>query len=691
MSAKTGISRRDFIKLTAGSGAALVLGFYIPSKRETLAAASTGEAASEFEPNAYLVIDTDGNVTLRIHRSEMGQQIQTAVAMILAEELEADWTTIQLVQAPADRVYGDQNTGGSASISGSYHVLRQAGATARLMFIQAAAQLWGVEPDACYAENGMVIHEPDGQQLSYGDLVGTAAQLPVPSTRDVPLKDPADFRIIGTPMGQFNELDIVTGRAVYGSDIKLPGMLYAAIARCPVFGGSLVSYDSSAAEAIDGVLQVVDASNRVVVIANSTWAAIEGRDMLDITWNEGQYADLDSDGIRATLIERVESIAGEAGNDSGITMIEADYETPYLAHATMEPMNCTADMRDDGGDIWSPTQNRQGAQSTAGSLVSLSPGTINIHVPMIGSGFGRRLQNDYTGEAAVLSKMIGAPVKVVWTRDDDMQHDYYTAVSYHRMRAGIDADGNPVSWEHYVATPESNNSIGSRIPYDISQQYRANSVSFPVPTGAWRAVFSNQNAFANECFIDELAAAAGKDPYAFRMELLPDSDPMKPVLERAATKAGWGTPLPEGWARGIACHSTFNVTPVAQVVELSLDGDTIRVHRVVCAIDCGVVINPDGVIAQMEGGIAFGLTAVLKGEITLKNGRVEQSGFRNYRPLRIGEMPKIEVYLMDSTRSPSGVGEMGVPPIAPAVANAVSVLTGKRVRSFPIRIAELAD
>ena len=657
------LSRRDFLKLTGTAGAGLVLAVYLdacaPATPEIALVTPTDStpvpgSPFDWEPNIYLNLDNNGILTVIAFRSEMGQGIRTALAMLVADEMDIDWGDVRIEQALADSKYGDQSTGGSLSIKDNYDSVRKAGAVARQMLVNAAAQFWGVEADGCQTEAGHVIHPNRQPKIAYGDLVEEAARMKVP--RDVQIKEESQLRLIGTDVGHWDTPDIITGKAIYGLDVRLPDMVFAVIARCPVFGGSFSSYDEVAALAVPGVRQVVELGKSIAVVAENSWAAIQGRDALNVTWDEGKKADLSSEGLRAAALDGLPK-PGSVGKDE----IDAVYEIPYEAHATMEPMNCTAHVHDDICEVWAPTQNPQEVQRNVSAATKIPQKNVMVHVPLIGGGFGRRLQADYAVEAAQVSQAIQAPVQVFWTRDDDLQHDYYNDMSV-----------------QYVSGSLSN----VRMP---RIQKRGGS---GVPTGAWRSVGHFTEAYSTQCFIDEMAAATQRDPLDLRLELYDNR--AAAVIKLAAEKAGWGDPLPAGWGRGLAYHATFGVTHVADVAEVSVDEDgNVRVHRVVCAVDCGKVVNPDNVAAQMESGIVFGLTAALKAEATLKDGRIQQSNFHDYPLLQMSEMPIVEVYIIESDNRPTGIGEMGVPPIAPAVANAVYAATGRRVRHIPIRPEDL--
>jgi isoquinoline 1-oxidoreductase beta subunit len=733
------VSRRRFLKICPTAGAGLVLGCYLPPLGKSAAAQTASTAA--FTPNAFIRIDTSGQVTIWAAKSEMGQGVRTALPMIVAEELDADWTRVRIEQADLDRKYGSQLTGGSLSVRTSWDPLRKAGAAGRTMLIAAAAQQWGVEPDSCRAEQGFVIHTASNRRLSYGELAAAAAKLPVPA--EVKLKDAKEFRLVGTPVKRTDTPMKVDGSGIFGLDVRVPGMLYAVIERCPIFGGELESFDAAKAKAVPGVRQVVEIkraelthpfTNRVAgaghqhympggvaVIANSTWAAMEGRRALTVKWKEGEHAQLSSASLRETF-EKLAQIPGKVLRNEGdveqalaqaAKKIEAVYELPFLAHAPMEPVNCTAHTTDNGCEVWGPTQIPGAAQAAIAHALKLPLDSIKVHVTLLGGGFGRRLNQDYTVEAALVSRAAGTPVQVVWTREDEIQRDYYRPASYHKLAAALDAQGNPTAWLHRHVSPSIDAFYqGTGIPNPESSEI--NPQDFPaitipnarveyalantvVPRGWWRAVESSVNPFVMQSFLDEIAAAGGHDPVALRLKLLAsprrvgnfDTGRLRRVIELAASKGDWGKPLPKGRGRGIAAHFCFR-SYVAQVAEVAVAADgKVRVERVVCAVDCGTAINPDIVKAQMEGGIAFGLSAVLRSAITLKDGRVEQSNFHDYQVLRINEMPMVEVHIVPSQEAPGGIGEPGVAPLAAAVGNAIFAATGKRVRRLPVRAQDL--
>jgi isoquinoline 1-oxidoreductase beta subunit len=724
------VDRRGFLKVGAAAGAGLVLGFYIPWER----AASAQETKSPDPFNAWVRIDKDGRVTLIVAKSEMGQGVRTGLPMILAEELEVDWTNVRVEQAPTrPDIYRHMGTGGSSSTRESWMPLRQAGAAARQMLIAAAAQTWSVGKETCFAEKGAVVHQPTGRRLSYGELVEAASKLPVPDFAAVPLKKPEAFRIVGKATPRTDTPAKVDGSAIFGMDVRVPGMVYAVVARCPTFGGKVARFDATKAKAVPGVQHVVEippgpahSTGGVAVVADTTWAAMKGRDALEIEWDHGPHANESSQ----TLRQQFESLSQKPGKEvrnegdavavleRAAKKVEAIYEMPFQAHATMEPMNCTVDIRADRAEVWAPTQAPDWTQGTVAAVARIPPQSVTVHTTFMGGGFGRRYQADFVVEAAQISKAVGKPVKVVWTREDDMQHDFYRPLAYHRLSAALDETGAVTAWMDRIHStsirifwdpPERARPEGQEISGAVDVPYAAANVRVEyaniesgVPRAWWRSVEHSFNAFAVESFIDEVAAAAGMDPLQFRLRLLQeprqikssemvlDTQRLKKVLELVAEKSQWGTPLPTGHARGVACHFSF-FTYIAQVAEVSVDKTgAIRVHRVVCAVDCGTPINPDQVKAQMESGIVYGLTAALKGAITIDKGRVQQSNFHDYAMVRINEAPAMEIHIVPSTEAPTGTGEPGLPPIAPAVANAVFAATGKRVRRLPIRTQDLA-
>ncbi len=707
-------SRRNFLKVTAVSGGGLLLGFYLPPK--SARGADRGATDQEFAPNAFIRIGADNTTTFIASKAEMGQGVYTSLSMLIAEELEVDWGAIQVESAPVDSVYnhtqfGMQITGGSTSVSSSWEQLRKAGAAARMMLVEAAADLWGVDTESCRAANGYVLHAASDRKASYGELARLAAEVIPPV--DVKLKAPKDFKIIGKSTKRLDSYAKIHAQAQFGMDVKIPGMLTAVIARPPVFGAKLKSLQANKAKALPGVKHVVPINAGVAVVGTGFWAAKRGRDALRIDWDEGENATLSSDALR----KRYAEIAGKPGlsarkdgNAEAVLArahqtIEAIYEVPYLAHAPMEPLNCVVDLRDDRCEIWTGTQFQTGDRQAAAKVAGLDPEQVRIHTLYLGGGFGRRANpaSDFVVEAVELAKAVETPVKVVWSREDDIRGGYYRPMFYSKLSAALGKANNPVAWSHRIVgqsivagTPFSGmikdgvdiTSVegAATLPYsipNISVDYHPVTLNLPVLW--WRAVGNSVHGFVTEGFVDELAHASGSDPFAFRRQLLTEHPRLKTVLEWVADKADWDKPLPAGIGRGIAVHESFG-SVAAQVAEVSVDeGGNVKVHRVVCAIDCGLAVNPDGVKAQMESAIVFGLSAALYGEITLKDGRVQQSNFHDYRVLRMDEMPRIEVHIVPSKQTaPTGVGEPGVPPIAPAVINAVFSATGRRLRRLPI-------
>jgi len=704
---RTTVTRREFLQTASVAGAGLVIGFHLPvGGRRGVA------SPAPFAPNAWLRINPDESVLVVVDRSEMGQGVTTALPMLVAEELEADWSKIKIEFAPADKAYinpmfGMQGTGGSTSVRAAYTPLRKAGAAAREMLVTAAAETWGVDKAECHAEKGAVIHTSSKRRLPYGRLTVRAATLPVPD--GVPLKESRDWKILGTRVPRLDTPSKVNGSAGFGIDVKVPGLLVGVVARSPVFGGKLKSFDATKAKAVPGVRHVVPVSRGVAVLADGYWPAKKGRDALELTWEEGPTASVSSLTISQLFAQRAEqagAVARHEGDAQGAlpgaaSQVDAVYELPFLAHATMEPMNCTAHVRADGVDIWAPTQFQTGAQGVGAAIGGVPAEKVKVHTTYLGGGFGRRFELDFIQEALEASKATSAPVKVIWSREDDIQNSLYRPASYHHLRAGLDAGGQPVAWTHRIVAPSIMARVfpdtvkngldeeavegGMGMPYTVPNvhvDYVLTDTGIPV--GFWRSVNNSYNAFAVETFIDELAYAAKKDPYEYRRDLLGKAPRHLGVLNLAARMADWGSSLPAGRARGIAVYKSFE-SYVSQVAEVSIDKDgVVHVHRVVCVVDCGPVVNPGIVEAQMQSGIVFGLTAALWGEITIDQGHVQQSNFHDYRVLRMGEMPVVEVHIVPSTESQGGVGEPATPPIAPAVCNAIFALNGKRIRKLPI-------
>jgi isoquinoline 1-oxidoreductase beta subunit len=718
ISAGARVDRRGFLKTGMAGATGLVIGFYLPGRFETLAA-SPIVMKTPVALNAWMRIGIDDSVTILIDKSEMGQGILTALCMLAAEELECDWKKIRTEFAPAAKEYfnpafGMQGTGGSSSVRSSWDPMRKAGAAAREMLVEAAARKWSVEKSTCRAENGAVLHDATKRKLTYGSLAEAAAKLPVPA--NVPLKDPKQFRVIGKSTKRLDTPDKVNGSAEFGIDVRRSGMLYAVVARCPVFGGKVSSFDAAKAKAVPGVKKVVQISGGIAVVADSTWAAMQGRRALEVMWDEGANANVSSESISKLFAERAAQPGAEARKEGDTSAalagaankIEAVYEVPFLAHATMEPQNCTAEVRADGCEVWAPTQFQTIAQNVAAKITGLKPENVLIHTTFLGGGFGRRAAPDFIADAVETSKAVNAPVKVTWSREDDMQHDFYRPASYARLEGGLDANGWPVAWTTRVACPSIMNAFfpGSvknnldptsvegveNLPYSIPNilvDYQLTETGIPV--GFWRSVGNSQNGYFSESFIDELAAAGKKDPYELRRRLLDKAPRHLGVLELAAQKAGWDKPLPAGRYRGIAVLFAFE-SYGAQVVEISVNRSAraLKVHRVVCAVDVGRVVNPTNIAAQSESAVVYGLTAALHGAITVSRGRVTQTNFNNYPMLRMDEMPVIETHIVPSEEKPTGAGELSTPPVVPALCNAIFAATGKRIRRLPIRPEDLA-
>ncbi len=699
---RANLNRRGFLKAGAATAGGLFIGFHLPEGNK-LEAAPTGAA----KLNAYIHVGSDDIVTFSIAKSEMGQGPMTSLSQILAEELDCDWKQVRTEFAPVDPAYGPlQGTFGSMSIRTSWGPLRKAGASARDMLLDAAAQKWGVAKSQLRTDRGQVINTATNAKLSYGSLADAAGKLTAPAK--VAVKDPKDFRLIGTSAKRLDTPLKVNGSAEFGIDARRPGMVYAVLARCPVFGGKVASFDATKAKAVPGVKDVVQISRGVAVIADNTWSAMEGRRALQVQYDEGKNANLSSASIRELFVNLAAKPGAVARNDGdvnaalagGAKKLEAVYEVPYLSHAPMEPMNCTADVRPDSAEVWVSTQIQTAAMGTTAKITGLSPDKIQIHTMFLGGGFGRRGGDDFVGEAVEISKAIGKPVKLTWSREDDMQHDLYRPASYAKFEGALDQNGWPVAWNTRVVCPSfgglRNGVDRTSVEGIIDLEYTIPNFhvdyhppDVDIPTTYWRSVGFSQNCFFSESFLDELAVAAGKDPLEFRRHLLTKSPRLLGVLELAAEKAGWGKPLPAGHARGIAVVNNIG-SYNAQVAEVSVDQGKLRVHRVVCAVDCGHVINPAGVEQQIQSGIVYGLSAMLKDAITIERGRVEQGNFNHYDVLRINEMPVVEVHIVPSQAAPGGIGEASTPTIVPAVANAIFAATGKRLRKLPIRSEDLA-
>lgn len=734
MSSTLEISRRSFLKWSATVSGSLLFTLYVQN--------TEAQGTGSFSPGAFIRIDSDGTITLWSKNPDMGQGVKTSMPMILAEELDADWAHVKVEQADLDPKYGGQGSGGSDSIRADWDEHRNTASVARQILILAAAQTWNLPPSECVTMNSEVMHSASGKKISYGGLVSAAAKIDAKGIKPQ-LKDPKDFRIIGTRIHGVDNKKIVTGQPIYGIDFRVPGMLFAVIARCPVIGGKPVSFDNTETMKVPGVKQVVQFDGLpnptrlkpgVAVVATSTWAAIKGREALKVKWDEGPHATESTEKLSRWFAEtavKPGTILREAGNfDQAFTAakfkIEADYEAPFLPHATLEPQNCTAHVREGVCDVWGPMQMPDSAQTVVAEATKIPQANVKIHITRLGGGFGRRLMSDYAADAAVVSQKINAPVQIVWTREDDMQHDYYRTASHHRVRIGADAQGNPVAWAHHLmsvsrnsyrgGTPaEATETYGTFAPRsaDAKNEYELDLVPCLIPNmrieytqpdcgmpvGAWRAPSHNFTAFALESAIDEIAHASGRDAVELRMQMLGtmkdypstsdelspyNPDRLKGVLQLAAEKGNWGKKAAAGIGRGIASHYTFG-SYAAVCMDVSVDRDkTLKIHRVVIALDCGIPVHTAGLEAQAQGGVIDGLGTTLFGEITFRDGRIEQNNFDGYRLIRNAEVPPVEVFIVPSKERPTGFGEMALPPTCPALGNAIFAASGIRIRKLPM-------
>src|SRR5262250_3150827 len=711
MSGEAQITRRSFLASVAAVGGALALGFEIP-----FGPRATHASTPAREITAWIVIEPDETVIIRVAKSEMGQGSFTALPMLVAEELDCDWSKVKAEFAPPhenrrrDRVWGNMSTGASRSISASQNDLCRAGATARAMLIAAAAARWNVPDAECAAAQGVITHLPSGRNITFGRIAAAAADIAPPA--QVALKAPKDWTLIGTRQRRVDVADKIAGKPIYAIDVRLPNMLYAAIVQCPVFKGTLKSVDETKLADMKGIRRVVKRPDAVAVVADSWWRAKKAAEVLPVSWDAGDNASVSSNTISAHLHEALTAADARVGRNDGdvdralgqaVKRIEADYEVPFLAHATMEPQNCTARVTAELVEIWVPTQDGETALAIAADAAGVPPGKVVVHKMMLGGGFGRRgIFQDFVRQAVVIAKEVGQPVKLVWTREEDVRHDFYRPVAAARMTAGLDANGMPVAWKIRTAGQSIIAAVSARVmqfgvdrnflqglledmPYDVPN-YRVDFAmrNTHVPVGVWRSVNHSQNAFFKESFIDEMAHAAGADPYLFRRKLLARRPRELAVLDAAATRAGWGTSLLEGMFRGIALHNSQS-SICAQVVEASVAGDgKVRVHRVISAIDAGHVVNPLTIEMQTDCVDVTATTAALYGEITIKDGRVEQGNFHDYPMLPLAEMPRVETVIVPGDGW-GGIGETAVPPLAPALCNALFAATGKRIRSLPLK------
>ncbi|HEV2402446.1 MAG TPA: xanthine dehydrogenase family protein molybdopterin-binding subunit [Candidatus Sulfotelmatobacter sp.] len=725
------ISRRKFIAGAAVAGAGLVIG--VRFSDALLHGQESDKVVQKKIVNpfeAYVHVKPDGKISLIVAKSEMGQGIKTGLAMILAEEAAVDFDSVNVEQADTrPDLYEHMGTGGSGSTMENFMPLRRAGATVRDLMITAAAQKWNVSKKDCEAKHGTVVHEQSGRKATYGEFVAAAMKLPLPDPQKVELKDESQFEIIGHATPRVDIPPKVNGSAGFGLDVRVPDMLFAVIARCPTFGGKAAKFDAANAKSVPGVVDVFEipalgadkfTAGGVAVVAKSTWAAMKGREALGVTWDRGAAASETTESMSAALREAAHKSGKRVRNDgdvdkvlsNGAKKVDAVYELPLLAHATMEPMNITVYARGSDAEVWAPTQSPDWVQGTVAQVLGLKPDKVVVHTTYMGGGFGRRYMADFPAEGAQIAKKVGKPVQLVWSREDDMTHDFYRPATCHRFQGAIDSNGHPVAWFHTMASTsikgywdpkadaaEDESGGAKQVPYAIPNvRLEFNGVESAVPRAWWRSVENSFNGFVVESFIDELAVAAGKDPFEFRRSLLvkpanwkakgdddPDPARLRGVLELAAEKAGWGRPLPKGSGRGIAAFFSFG-SYFAEVAEVTVKGNDFKINRIVAAVDCGQIVNPESVRSQTEGAIIYGLSAALKNEITLKNGAVQETNFDAYDPIRISEAPPIEVHLTKSMEDPGGMGEPGLPPLAPAVANAIYAACGQRLRKMPFSL-----
>jgi isoquinoline 1-oxidoreductase beta subunit len=717
MNKATRINRRDFLRTSALAGGGLLISFAVPAKAGRLLSVSPPATALL---NAFLRIGEDNSIHIILSKVEMGQGIWTTLPMLIAEELDCDWNKINVEHHPPGK--GDdfkesifaKSTGGSDSTCSEFDRYRRAGATARTMLVNAAAKRLGVKPEACKTENGFVI--AGDQRISYGAVATEASTLPIPSVK---LREPGEWKYIGKSQKRLDNPGKINGQAQYGLDVQFPGLLTAVVAHAPVFGGKVRSFDATKAKTITGVRDVVQIPEGIAVLGDHYWAAKLGLDALTIAWDHGVNEKIDThqqlEEYRA--LSKTKGIVSQQKGDAATALqkavkkIDAEFIFPYLAHAPMEPLNCTVKIHEDTCEVWTGAQNPLLHQEEIAAFLGFTPDKVLLHTPFLGGGFGRRgsFKSDWIMEAVHIARASGKFIKLVWSREDDIKGGYYRPVYLHNVQIGVGSDGLPVAWQHRIVgqslfenTVLANDIVANGIDYSSisgvhgspylyaipDHSVELHTTSVDVPVLAWRSVGHTHCCFAMETLIDELATMASKDPVEYRRVLLKDHPRALAALNLAAEKAEWSKPLPAGRFRGVAVHAAMG-SYVSQIVELSVDDQKIRIHRVVCAIDCGLAVNPDGVRAQMEGGIVYGLTAALYGEITLEKGRVQQSNFNDYRMLRMPEIPAIEVYIVPSTGKMGGAGEPGVPPIAPALTNALFAATGKRIRRLPVRIEDL--